>query len=77
VTAFTFYSCFLLASAITMVHFNVGFQHFNSFADITLSLAKTLDKMGIPISVEPSKIASHLTGISTESAGEVDEQQSF
>ncbi|MEG4321233.1 MULTISPECIES: glycosyltransferase family 4 protein [unclassified Microcoleus] len=48
-----------------MVHFNVGFQHFNSFADITLSLAKTLDKMGIPISVEPSTIASHVTRNST------------
>lgn len=48
-----------------MVHFNVGFQNFNSFADITLSLAKTLDKMGIPISVEPSEIASHLTRYST------------
>ncbi len=48
-----------------MVHFNVGFQHFNSFADITLSLAKTLDKMGIPISVEPSQIASHITCNST------------
>ena len=49
-----------------MVHFNVGFQHFNSFADITLSLAKTLDKTGIPISVEPSAIASHVTRICTE-----------
>ena len=49
-----------------MVHFNVGFQNFNSFADITLSLAKTLDKMGVPISIEPSTIASHLTRISTE-----------
>ncbi|MEG4577532.1 glycosyltransferase family 4 protein [Microcoleus sp. N3A4] len=48
-----------------MVHFNVGFQHFNSFADITLSLAKTLDRMGIPISVEPSQIASHVTRNST------------
>jgi glycosyltransferase involved in cell wall biosynthesis len=48
-----------------MVHFNVSFQHFNSFADITLSLAKTLDQMGIPISVEPSTIASHLTRNST------------
>ncbi|WP_293343281.1 glycosyltransferase [Microcoleus sp. CAWBG58] len=48
-----------------MVHFNVGFQNFNYFADITLSLAKTLDKMGIPISVEPSEIASHLTRYST------------
>jgi len=48
-----------------MVHFNVGFQHFNSFADITLSLAKTLDQMGIPISVEPSTIASHITRICT------------
>ncbi|MEG4422181.1 glycosyltransferase family 4 protein [Microcoleus sp. LAD1_D5] len=44
-----------------MVHFNVAFQHFNSFTDITLSLAKTLDQMGIPISVEPSTIASHLS----------------
>ncbi|NJK67363.1 MAG: glycosyltransferase family 4 protein [Microcoleus sp. CSU_2_2] len=49
-----------------MVHFKIGFQHFNSFADITFSLAKTLDKMGIPISVEPSKIASHVTRICTE-----------
>jgi glycosyltransferase involved in cell wall biosynthesis len=49
-----------------MVHFKIGFQHFNSFADITLSLAKTLDKMGIPISVEPSQIAPHVTRISTE-----------
>jgi glycosyltransferase involved in cell wall biosynthesis len=48
-----------------MVHFNVGFQHFNSFADITLSLATTLDKMGIPISVEPSEIAGHVTRNST------------
>ncbi|MGB3263999.1 MAG: glycosyltransferase family 4 protein [Microcoleus sp.] len=48
-----------------MVHFNVGFQDFNSFADITLSLATTLDKMGIPISVEPSPIASHITRNST------------
>ena len=48
-----------------MVHFKIGFQHFNSFADITLSLAKTLDKMGIPISVEPSQIAPHVTRIST------------
>lgn len=48
-----------------MVHFNVGFQHFNSFADITLSLAKTLDQIGIPISVEPSEIASHVTRNST------------
>lgn len=45
-----------------MVHFNVAFQNFNSFADITLSLAQTLDKMGIPISVEPSTIAFHLSG---------------
>ena len=51
---------------MTMVHFNVGFQHFNSFADITLSLATTLDKMGIPISVEPSTIASHVTRNSTD-----------
>jgi len=49
-----------------MVHFNVGFQHFNSFADITLSLAKTLDKIGIPISVEQSEIAPHITRICTE-----------
>jgi hypothetical protein len=49
-----------------MVHFKIGFQHFNSFADITLSLAKTLDKMGIPISVEPSEIPSHVTRICTE-----------
>ncbi|UNU23399.1 glycosyltransferase family 4 protein [Microcoleus vaginatus] len=48
-----------------MVHFNVGFQHFNSFADITLSLAQTLDKMGIPISVEPSTIASQISDNST------------
>ena len=50
---------------MTMVHFNVGFQNFNSFADITLSLATTLDKMGISISVEPSTIASHITRNST------------
>lgn len=49
-----------------MVHFNVGFEHFNSFADITLSLAKTLDKMGIPVSVQPSTIAPHITRICTE-----------
>jgi glycosyltransferase involved in cell wall biosynthesis len=48
-----------------MVHFNVAFQHFNSFTDITLSLAKTLDQMGVPISVEPSQIASLLTRNST------------
>ena len=48
-----------------MVHFNVGFQNFNSFTDITLSLAKALDQIGIPISVEPSTIASHLTRNST------------
>ncbi|MEG4274530.1 MULTISPECIES: hypothetical protein [unclassified Microcoleus] len=48
-----------------MVHFNVAFQHFNSFTDITLSLAKTLHQMGIPISVEPSTIASHLSRNST------------
>ncbi|MGL5058946.1 MAG: glycosyltransferase family 4 protein [Microcoleus sp.] len=50
-----------------MVHFNIGFQHFNSFADITLSLAKTLDKMGIPVSVEPSEIAPHVARICTAS----------
>ncbi|MEG4865682.1 MULTISPECIES: glycosyltransferase family 4 protein [unclassified Microcoleus] len=50
---------------MTMVHFNVGFENFNSFADITLSLAKTLDKMEIPISVAPSPIASHITRNST------------
>ena len=48
-----------------MVHFKVGFQYFNSFTDITLSLAKTLDQIGIPISVEPSTIASHLIRNST------------
>ena len=48
-----------------MVHFNVSFEYFNSFADITLSLAKTLDKMGIPVSVEPAKIAPHITRICT------------
>jgi glycosyltransferase involved in cell wall biosynthesis len=49
-----------------MVHFNVSFQYINSFGDITLSLAKTLDKIGIPISVESSEIASHVTRICTE-----------
>ncbi len=49
-----------------MVHFNVGFEHINSFADITLSLAKALDKMGIPVSVQPSTIAPHIARICTE-----------
>jgi glycosyltransferase involved in cell wall biosynthesis len=48
-----------------MVHFNIGFQHFNSFADITLSLAKALDKMGIPISVEDSEVTPRMQRICT------------
>lgn len=39
-----------------MVHFNVNFARFNSFADITMVLSKTLAQMGIPVSVEPSEI---------------------
>ncbi|MGE5660418.1 MAG: glycosyltransferase family 4 protein [Actinomycetota bacterium] len=39
-----------------MVHFNVNFASFNSFADITLELGKTLEAMGIPVSLEPSSI---------------------
>ncbi|WP_413161787.1 glycosyltransferase family 4 protein [Capilliphycus salinus ALCB114379] len=40
-----------------MVHFKVDFEYFNSFADITLSLAKTLFQFGVPVSIEPSKLS--------------------
>jgi glycosyltransferase involved in cell wall biosynthesis len=40
-----------------MVHFNVDFQHFNSFADITLSLATALSQLQIPVSLEPSELS--------------------
>ncbi|MEB3282669.1 MAG: glycosyltransferase family 4 protein [Lyngbya sp.] len=40
-----------------MVHFNVNFQYFNSFADITLSLAKTLSEQSVPVSIEPSELS--------------------
>ena len=40
-----------------MVHFNVNFQYFNSFADITLSFVKTLFEMGVPVSIEPSELS--------------------
>ncbi|HLO51647.1 MAG TPA: glycosyltransferase family 4 protein [Kamptonema sp.] len=49
-----------------MVHFNVNFKNFNSFVDITLSMAKTLTKLGIPVSVEQSEIAEHALRIFTE-----------
>ncbi|WP_235440945.1 glycosyltransferase family 4 protein [Limnoraphis robusta] len=42
---------------VFMVHFNVNFKYFNSFADITLSLAKTLFELGVPVSIEPSEIS--------------------
>ncbi|WP_040483599.1 glycosyltransferase [Lyngbya aestuarii] len=40
-----------------MVHFNVNFQYFNSFADITLSLAKTFSQLGVDVSIEPSELS--------------------
>ncbi len=41
-----------------MVHFNVNFSYFNSFVDITLSLAKALSQLGVPVSIEPSELSS-------------------
>lgn len=49
-----------------MVHFNVSFKYFNSFADITLSLAKTLELKGIPISVESSPVSAQGYSVFTE-----------
>ncbi len=40
-----------------MVHFNVSFQSFNSFADITLSLAASLAQLQVPVSLENSGIS--------------------
>lgn len=39
-----------------MVHFNVNFAAFNSFADITLELAKALEQMEIPVSLQQTSI---------------------
>lgn len=43
-----------------MVHFKVDFQNFNSFADITLSLATALSQLNIPVSLEPSKLSEDI-----------------
>ncbi len=48
-----------------MVHFNVNFQYFNSFADITLSLAQTLFKQGVPISIKPSQLSKEALKVVT------------
>ncbi len=49
-----------------MVHFNVDFQHFNSFADITLSLATALSHLQIPTSLEPCKLSEDALKILTD-----------
>ena len=46
-----------------MVHFNVSFQSFNSFADITLSLATALSELQVPVSIEPSSLSPDLLKI--------------
>jgi glycosyltransferase involved in cell wall biosynthesis len=43
-----------------MVHFKVDFQNFNSFADITISLATALSQLNIPVSLEPSKLSEDI-----------------
>jgi hypothetical protein len=51
-----------------MVHFNVDFQHFNSFADITLSLATALSQLQIPVSLEPCKLSEDALKVLSDKA---------
>ncbi|MGB3534909.1 MAG: glycosyltransferase family 4 protein [Microcoleaceae cyanobacterium] len=48
-----------------MVHFKVDFQNFNSFADITLSLATALSQFNIPVSLEPCQPSEDLLNLLT------------
>lgn len=43
----------------TKIHFNIDFANFNSFSEVALGLAKALEELGIPISVEPSGVGNH------------------
>ncbi|MDY7019919.1 MAG: glycosyltransferase family 4 protein [Cyanobacteriota bacterium] len=54
-----------------MVHFKVNFQYFNSFADITLSLAKILSELSIPVSVEPSELSPDALKVISEDETEM------